>query len=808
MPLQPFRNWGSMTRSTLYFSLFVSLIFFVSGVPQAHAKSAKHWFKMGQKAEASSQVEKAYENYDKAYKMKPGDERYRVAYERTRLPASALHVEHGEQLEKLGDNSGAVAEFLLALQIDPGNELASQDIEAIRRKVNAIHAGTNSESPRTPGEAFEHLEGPVQLRPLSNEPLTLHMVEDSKVVYQTVCKAAGINVLFDPDYTSKRIQVDLQNTTFRQALQIIATVSDTFYQAITPNTIFVAANTRQKRTELETQAVQTFYLHNITQQSDFTDIQTALRNVFQTAHIFGVSSQNAIVMRASPDQLILARKLISDLDRPKPEVVVDVAVLEVSRNLERKIGLQLPQTASVNIQAATSSSSSSSSSTSSSTTANNFTLNNLAHLNSNNFAVTIGQAEADLLLSDSNTQVIQEPRIRASDGQDAQLKIGERLPVATGSYQTGAATAIVSSLVNTQFQYLDVGVNIDITPTVLYDRDVSMKVKLTVSATNGTENLGGVNEPIITQRVADETVRLKNGEATIIGGIKQVQTSNSISGTPGLSELPLLKYIFGVRDHTVAKDDLVFLLIPHVVRAQMLTPEQTAAIYTGTANHFSVRMASQPVAGKSSTGTQQSGTAAGAPAAAPAQGGAAAQNTAPAQGASTQPVAAGTAQTTEGAAQSAMQRMDAQMTGGPPVLLKLEPQQTNAAVGKTFQLKVNLEDGRDVYAVPMRLKYDATRLSLINVDLTGSPNSPNSFLGKDGQAVALVHRDDGNGQVEISASRPPGVKGVSGNGTVCVLTFKAKAAGDATVAITRPVIRNSQEQSIPAVGSLAIVQVK
>jgi general secretion pathway protein D len=806
MLLQPIRNWGSMTRSTLYFSLFVSLIFFVGGVPQAHAKSAKHWYKLGQRAEAQNQMEQAYQEYYKAYKMKPGDERFRIAFERTRLPASALHVEHGEQLEKLGDNSGAVAEFLLALQIDPSNELATQDIEAIRRKVNALKTGTNAESPRTPEEAFERLEGPVHLRPLSDEPLTLHMVEDSKVVYQTVCKAAGINVLFDPDYQSKRIQVDLQNTTFRQALQIIATVSGTFYQAITPNTIFVAANTRVKRTELETQAVQTFYLHNVTQQSDFTDIQTALRNVFQTAHIFGVASQNAIVMRASPDELILAKKLISDLDRPKPEVVVDVAVLEVSRNLERKIGLQLPQTASVNIQAATSSSSSSGTSTGTTpTTSGNLTLNNLAHLNSNNFAVTIGQAQADLLLSDSSTQVIQEPRIRASDGQDAQLKIGERLPVATGSYQTGAATAIVSSLVNTQFQYLDVGVNIDVTPTVLYDRDVSMKVKLTVSAENGTENLGGVNEPIITQRVADETVRLKNGEANLIGGIKQVQVSNSVSGTPGLAELPLLKYIFGVHDHTVTDDDLVFLLIPHVIRAQMLTPEQTAAIYTGTANNFSVRMASQPVSGaKTAVSGQSSGAAevqgAGAAAKQP--------NVAAPSASGAPPAAAVTAPTAEGAAKSAMQQMNAQMGSGPPVLLQLDPQQTSAAVGKTFQLKVNLEDGKDVYAVPMRLKYDAARLSLINVDLTGSPQSPSSFLGKDGQAVALVHRDDGNGQVEISASRPPGVAGVSGSGTVCVLTFKAKAAGDATVAITRPVIRNSREESIPAVGSLAVVHVE
>ena len=801
-PLKFFPIWSSMTRSTLAFSLFVCMMIMALATPAAHAESAKHWFKQGQKAEQRNDVEAAYQDYYKAYKLKPSNEHYRIAYVRTRVPAAALHVEHGEKLEKLGDNSGAVAEFLRAVAIDPANALAMQDIEAVRRKVNAIKHGTNSESPRTPGEAFEDLEGPVQLKPISNEPLTLHMVENSKVIYRTVCKAAGINVLFDPDYTSKRIQVNLQNTTLRQALRIIATVSNTFYQAITPNTIFVAANTRAKRAELQTQAVQTFYLHNVTQQSDFTDIQTALRDVFQTARIFGVASQNAIVMRGTPDQLILAQRLVRDLDRPKPEVVIDVAVLEVSRNLERKIGIQLPQTAGVSLQAATSSSSSSSSSSSTSTSSSsgNLTLNNLAHLNANNFAVTIGQAQAELLLTSSNTQVIQEPRIRATSGQDAQLKIGERVPVATGSYQTGAATAIVSSLVNTQFQYYDVGVNLDITPTVLYNRNVSMKVKIDVSATNGTENLGGVSEPIFTQRVADETVRLKNGEANLIGGIRQIQTSNSVSGTPGLARLPLIKYFFGTHDHQVTKDDLVFLIIPHVIRAQMLTPAQTEAIYTGTHNNFAVRMAHPvPAASSAAKPSAKKGTAEKAVKSS-------VQKTPPQ--AQSAPQQSSTPITAAGAAKAAMEQTNREATSGPPALLQLEPEQKTVKQGKTFQLKVHLKGGRNVFAVPMKIKYDSSRLSLINVNLTGSARAPNSFLGKDGQAVALVHRDNGKGQVEISASRPPGVKGVSGSGTVCVLTFKATAPGDATVAIQHPVLRNSQQESIPAVGSLAVVHVQ
>src|SRR6185503_13954874 len=214
---------------------------------------------------------------------------------------------------------------------------------------------------------------------------------------------------------------------------------------------------------------------NISQQNDFTDIQTALRNIFgggQTK-LYGVASQNAIIMRASPDELLLAQKLIDDLDKAKPEVVVDVAVLEVSRNWERNIGIQLPQTATVGFQASNfneTNNNNGGSTTGGSTNNNNnnnsngLTLNSFAHLNGTNFAVSIGQAQANLLLTNSSTKILQNPRIRASDGQEATLKIGERIPIATGSYQTGAATAIVSSLVNTQFQYLDVGVKIKIKP--------------------------------------------------------------------------------------------------------------------------------------------------------------------------------------------------------------------------------------------------------------------------------------------------------------------------------------------------------
>src|SRR5580658_189292 len=600
-------RWGMLAALGLTMALalgvFSPRVRAESSADKLAKESASKLYKEGQAAETRGDIEQAYEFYYRAFQKNPKDLKLKIAYERTRFTAADVHVRQGEKLRDQGDETGALTEFMRALEIDPSNELAQQEIKAMRDKSAAAAANQETSLASAAANPLNEIGSPVRLKPLSNEPLTLHLVEDSKVVYQTVGRTAGVNVLFDPEYTSKRIQVDLTSVDLYDALRIIGTISGTFWRPITPNTIFVAQNSRAKRTELDEEAVQTFYLTNVSQQNDFTDLQTALRNMFQTAKIYGVASQNAIIMRGTPDELLLAQKLIGDLDRAKPEVVVDVAVLEVSRNYERTIGVQLPQTASVSFQASNYNSSTNSSSSSSSTsttgsttntnTSNGLTLNSLAHLNGTNFAVTIGQATANLLLTDSNTRILQNPRIRASDGQEASLKIGERLPVATGSYQTGAATAIVSSLVNTQFQYLDIGVNVKIKPTVHYDRDVTLKLTIEVSGSNSSENLGGVNEPIITQRTIDQTIRLKEGEANVLGGILQKQTSNSVSGTPGLANLPILKYLFSSQDKTIADDEIVFLLIPHVVRASMLDNLNTREIDSGTTNSIELRRINQ-----------------------------------------------------------------------------------------------------------------------------------------------------------------------------------------------------------------------
>ncbi|HEY3703438.1 MAG TPA: cohesin domain-containing protein [Terracidiphilus sp.] len=869
-------------RHALCIALFSPLI--LAGVPSMRAfaqtaepasnlaaptASSSKLYKEGQIAEQREDWDAAYNAYVAAANKNPRDLRIREAMYRVRGQASAVHMLKGRQFLNAGDLQGALTEFLHAAEIDPGNEAAGQEIAAIRERENQAAAQPNALTPeQIQQQQLASIGSPVELKPVTNEPLTLHMTEDSKTVYQAIGRAAGINVLFDPDYNSKRIQVDLTNSTLMDGLRIVGVLSSTFWRPITPNTIFVAQNTRSKRTELDEQAVQTFYLTNAWQQNDLNDVQTALRNVLTNIKVYGLASQNALVVRGTPDELLLAQKLISDLDKARPEVVVDVAVMEVSKNWERNLGIQWPASASVTIQSSTASTSSTcatgSTDCTSTGTTTGTTLYDFAHLNSNNFAVSVGTATANLLLSDSNTRILQNPRLRATDMQKANLKIGERIPIATGSYQTGAATALVSSLVNTQFQYIDIGVEIEITPTVHADRDITLKTKMSVTAQAGSVTISGVTEPIIAQKTSEEVVRLKEGEANILSGILNQQDQVSWSGIPGLSSIPILKYLFGAKDHTISNDEVVFLMVPHIVRGPDINATNLRAIDTGSGQNVELRriaaegpgannparvqpVATQSIAPHSPTVPVQPGlaTVPGAGSASAAAPQALEQLREAAGGANQVPqtnlqvkqpatTASGEAPPTPppgpppgtneppaipgqpaNPAANPAPPNPAQPNGtAPNAASNAAPAADNPAnvkfmmnspgpvtIGSSFQVPVVISNANDIVSVPLQIQYDPAQLSLVNV-------GPGDFLNRDGQAVALVHRDDGPGTITVNASRPPGAPGVGGAGVVCMLTFQAKAQGSTSIVISRPGAMSSGQKPVQARGSQVDITVK
>src|SRR5580692_1282924 len=447
-------------------------------------KTAKDLYAKGQDAEARQQFEAAYDFYKQAYDLKPKDLRYRASFEHARFEAAASIVHRGQKLREEGKLDEAIAEFQKALTVDPSLFIAKQELLRTQKMINNQQnpppqaAGPPSSLERRIHEAT----GPVELAAISNIPITIKMTDKSDTVYRTVGQLAGINVLLDPDYTARPIKVELNGVSLEEALQITALESKTFWRPVTSNTIFVAADNPAKRKELEQSVLKTFYLTNLSQPTELQDVVNAIRAVLDVQRVQQLLSQNALVVRGTPDQIALAQKLVEDLDKARPEVIIDIAVMQVSKDRSHTLGLNPPTSATITLQSniasttTPSTTATTSTTTSTSSTTNGLNLNTLGNLNATDFQVTIPSANLSAVMSNSDTKLIQNPQIRALDGQKASLKIGDRVPVATGSFQPGIGGVGINPLVNTQFQYLDVGVNIDVTPHVHSNGEVTLKI--------------------------------------------------------------------------------------------------------------------------------------------------------------------------------------------------------------------------------------------------------------------------------------------------------------------------------------------
>src|SRR5580698_41507 len=424
----------------------------------AIADKAKDLYTKGQDAEARQNYIAAYYFFKQAYDLKPKELTYRAAFERIRFEAAAAIVHNGQKLRDDGKLDEAVAAFQKALTIDPSLFIAKQELARTQKMINDIrNPPPQAAGPPAGLERRVHeLAGPVELASISNAPITVKLTDKSDTVYRTIGQLAGINVLFDPDYTPRQIKVELNGVTLEEALEITALESKTFWRPVTLNTIFVAQDNPAKRKELEQSVLKTFYLTNLSAPTELQDVVNAIRAVLDVQRVQQLLSQNALVVRGTPDQIALAEKMVDDLDKARPEVVVDIAVLQISKDKSRTLGFSPPTSATVtlqsNINSNTTTTSTNGTTTPTTTTGSSGTgleLNTLGNLNATDFQVSIGSANLSAVMGDTDTKMLQNPQIRSLDGQKASLKIGERLPIATGSFQPGIGGVGINPLVNT-----------------------------------------------------------------------------------------------------------------------------------------------------------------------------------------------------------------------------------------------------------------------------------------------------------------------------------------------------------------------
>jgi len=761
------RRWGSLF-------LCVGFGLLAAGCPKGQPD-----FNQGKKAEAIQDYDAAFAFYQKAVKADPYNSGYKIKLNRIRFEASQQHVKAGVELRKKGDLQGSAGEFQRAQAIDPASPVADQElrktVDLIAEKNRAADAA--AEPPADPNDQ-PLASMPPEIKPFSRASINLKMSDDAKVVFGTIGKLAGLTVIFDPDFPARRIAVELNNVTMEQALEIVSLESKAFVKPVTENIIFVIPDQPQKRRDYEEQVVRTFYISNTVQPQDLTEIVTGLRQLLDLKRIQQLNSQNAIIVRDTPDKLLLAEKMIRDIDKAKPEVVVQVEVLEARTDRLRDLGILPGQTATIAINP-NSSTTSSTSGTTSTPTNNGINLNQLRHLNATDYLVTLPSLTANAVLSDSNTRIIQNPEIRSLDGQTAKLRIGDRIPIATGSFSSGLGGVAggvaggISPLVNTQFTYLDVGVNIDLTPRVHPNRDVSLKLKVEVSAHTNDVSIGGITQPVISQRVIEHDIRLKEGEVSILGGLVQRTDSKTLEGWPGLAKLPLLRYLFSHDKSDHQEDEVLIVLTPRIVRIPEWTKANLRPLYSGSETNVQVKRESEIRA------------PAQPPPATPAQPPASNQNM-------------GAATPTPGATAPAAGATQ----GASAAKIRFEPQSLTLKAGQTATIGVVVDNVSDLFSIPLLLQYNPAVISVEEVQHGG-------FLSGGTQEIAIVQQVfKDKGQAIISATRQPNTPGVSGSGTLIGIVVKALAPGSSNLSIVQVNAKDSQQKLIPLITSEATLQVQ
>ena len=809
----------------------------------ARTRKGDGFLAQGRVHEQKKEWDEALESYEKALSEDPADMVYQMAATKVHFQAGQSHIDKGFKLRSAGQLGEALIEFQKAYAINPGSAVAAQEIrrttDMIERERKRVEETGKESTPKeralTEGEkAKKDTEDRInsilpvpQLRSIDPNPIHLKMTGSAKLLFETVAKVAGLNVLWDPEYQPQvkgSVPVEFENSTLEEALDYLAVITKSYWKPLSANTIFITMDNANKRRDYEEQVAKVFYLSNVSTAQELQEIVNAVRSVADIQRFFPYNAQNAIIAKGSADQVALAEKILHDLDKPRSEVVVDIIVMEASTVYTRQLtaaiassGLNVPvnftprsslQVSTSSTSATTTSGSTSTSGTTSSSSGTSTTsgtavpLSSLGHLSSADFSTTIPGAVLQAVLSDANTKVLQSPQLRAVDNQKAVLKIGDRQPYATGSYGSGVGSTNVSALVNTQFQYIDVGVNVEITPRVHDNGDVSLHVDLDISSVTGHVNLGGIDQPIIGQRKVSHDIRMADGAVQLLGGLTKYQDTKTKTGIPGLGSIPVLGRLFSSESVDRERQELMIAMIPHVVRRPEYTAENLRGIAVGNQASVHLNYGRRPDS---------------APAAAPKKDNAAAANPpVAAANPAVQPPAVppvGMPMPAPPATAPPMgSPVPASLTPAPPVAdappasgasaAPDAPKQTGSAVVRFLppQMETNpqglltvaliIENATEVASAPMQISFDSKVLKLNDV-------GRGDFFSSDGQIPVFTKNIQNDaGAAAVNLNRPPGTPGVSGSGVLATLVFQAVAKGSTTVAVPNLTVRNAQGQVV------------
>lgn len=749
-------------------------------LPLLSACVAQKTFKEGQELAQQGQVEAGLQKMQEASKLDPNDVEFKTTYFRTRDAAISGYLEEADRDIVAGRRLDAENLFRRVLAMDVANvraldglkhvgiedrhdklladasqQFQSGGYDAARLKLSVIL----TENPDN--EKAQVLQRNIvekttrsgvgdKLAAMYKKPITLQFRDASlKQIFEIISQSSGLNFVFDKDVkTDQRTSIFLKDSTIESAVYYTLLTNQLDQQVMDGNTILIYPNSVAKQKDYQAMIVKSFYLTN----ADAKAVAATLKSIIKARDVVVDEKLNMLIMRDSPEAIKLAEKLIALHDIAEPEVMLDVAVLEVKRTKLQDLGIQWPNGLTLTPIAP---------SGVNAIPNGGLALNQLLHIPASNVGVGNPSAQVNAHSTDSDANLLANPRIRTRNHEKAKIMIGDRVPNITVNTQPSAATFISETIT-----YVDVGLKLEVEPTVYLDNDVAIKISLEVSniVSQLVTKSGSVAYQIGT-RNASSVLRLRDGETQVLAGLLDDEERHTINKIPSLGDIPILGHLFGSTNDDLQKTEIILSITPHLIR-NIRRPDVTAAQFeSGTENNLKPRPESGDFI-SSSNSISSTGTKSTTPKRKTAQlkpavdrdvsGSAAAplgavvnESTMPAQ--APLPAPAPVNDENEGNVDGAP--ADPGSRGGPVVFGWVGP--TGVPLGGNIILRITAKSDEALSSLPVTVGFDSNVFTVTSV-------TEGDFLAQGGGQAKFSSQVDPKGQILISASSSGATSGASG----------------------------------------------
>jgi len=670
----------------------------------------QQYYKLGNKAEMSKEWDEAIRYYEKAVQENPQEYAYKLALTRARFSASLFHLQEARRLAAQGDKDESLKAYEKALAYDPRNRAVAEEMRRFLQRP------VSTEEP----EPLK-LEYPVKLK-VSREKVEIKFAEASlRSIFQALAKHARVNIIFDELFKDMPITIDLSGKEFEEAVSYLCLASRNFYRVIDERTVIIVPDQPVKRLQYEQNAIKVFYLSNLNAQDIFAALQQMLRTQYRAPNIFVDKNLNTVTIRDTPANIELAAQLIRKWDKPKGEVIIDLEIMEISRQKLREVGLDLDQ-ALFGLRYA---------GPGASEDEGWYNLGEIDLGTGTSFQISLPSALIRFLESDVDTKILAQPRLRGVADEEITTMVGQRVPIPQTTF-TPIAAGGVSQQPVTSFTFEEVGLDIKMKPKIHLEKEVTLEIELKIRSLAGT---GYADIPIISTREIKNTIRLKDGETNLLAGLLRDEERKTMRGVIGLKSIPILGNLFAATDQTIEQSDVVLTITPYIIRTVPRTAEDDKPVWI-------------QLEGVSSTARAERG------------------------------LEEAMALTAEEMMRRAEEEEEIPEARREPVgenVISLDPANLEIPQGREFRVSLNIRSQQEIGSLSLNLGFNPQIVKLKDVIEGG-------FVRQLGDKVPFL-KNIAEGNCTLGFSSPQPSRGFRGGGNLAILVFEAASQGETRISL-------------------------